>query len=137
MHKFASEIHYFLEMFRRGDVDDAFHGLLEMDRGILPELMEAFRLEKDIPTRQFLIQIIWEYRDASAIPLLGEALYNDEPCIWQEALNGLVTMACPDSLRLLREARKRQFPTRRETEEFACWLNEAIEQAEKCEERFE
>ena len=43
MQRFAPQIDYYLEMFRRGNADNAFHGLLEMEHGILPELMAEFR----------------------------------------------------------------------------------------------
>ncbi len=130
MQRFASQIAHYLEMFRRGGDDDAFHGLLEIDRNILPELMAVFRSESDIAVREFLVEVICEYREQSAIPFLGEALSNSEPRIWREALNGLVTLASPAALDVLRAARSRQFLTQGETDEFRRWLEEAIQQAE-------
>ncbi len=130
MPQFTQQIACYLEMFRRGDTDNAFHGLLEIDRDILPELMETFRRERGIDLREMLIEVIWEYRDRSVIPFLGEVLLDSEPRIWQQALNGLVALACPAALDALRAARSREFPKPRETEEFRRWLEEAIEQAE-------
>lgn len=130
MQRFGSEIEYYLKMFRRGEADDAFHGLLELDTSVVPELIEAFRKERNAGLREFLVEVIWEFREASVIPFLGEALLDSEPCIWQEALNGLVTLASPAALDVLQAARTREFPTRRETEEFRKWLEEAIEQVE-------
>jgi hypothetical protein len=130
MQRFAPQIAYYLEMFRSGDTDNALHGLLEIDRDILPELMAVFRSEQDIGVRELLVEVIWEYRERSVIPFLGEALSDTEPRIWRQALNGLVTLASPASLDILRAAGTRQFPTQRETEEFRRWLEEAIEQAE-------
>lgn len=130
MGRFAARIDDHLEMFRRGDADDAFHGLLEIDREIIPELMAVFRREKDVGMREFLIAIIWEHRDRSVIPFLGEVLMDPEPRIWREALNGLVGLACPAALEALRAARAREFPQPCETEEFRRWLEEAIGQAE-------
>jgi hypothetical protein len=43
MQGFAQVIDYYLKIFRRGDVDNAFHALLEMEHGILPELMAEFQ----------------------------------------------------------------------------------------------
>lgn len=131
MQRFGSEIEHYLKMLRRGETEDAFHGLLELDTSVVPELIEAFRKERNAGLREFLVEVIWEYREASAIPFLGEALLDPEPCIWQEALNGLVTLASPAALDALRAARTREFPTRRETEEFRRWLEEAIEQVEE------
>jgi hypothetical protein len=129
--RFESEIGDYLEMFRRGDTDDAFHGLLELDPGVIPELMAVFRRERDARVREFLVEVIWEYREPSVVPFLGEALLDSEPCVWQEALNGLVTLVSPKALDVLRAARTREFPTRRETQEFREWLEEAIEQVEE------
>jgi hypothetical protein len=130
MKRFAPQIDYYLEMFRRGDTDEAFHGLLEIDRDILPELMVVFQTERDIGVRELLVEVIWDYRERSVIPFLGEALSDSEPRIWRQALNGLVTLASPAALDVLRTKRIRQFPTQRETDEFRRWLEEAIEQAE-------
>ena len=130
MQKFAPQITYYLDMFRRGDVDNAFHGLLEIDRDILPELIAVFRGEQDIGVRELLVEVIWEYRERSVIPFLGEALSDSESRIWRQALNGLVTLASPGALQVLRAARTRHFPTQHATEEFRRWLEEAIEQAE-------
>lgn len=131
MQRFKPQIDYYLELFRRGDTDHAFHGLLEIDRDILPELMEVFRSEQDVGVRVLLVEVIWGYREQSVIPFLGEALSDQEPRIWRQALNGLVALGSPAALDVLRAARTRQLPTPRETEEFRCWLEEAIEQAEK------
>jgi hypothetical protein len=107
MHQFARQIHHYLDVFRRGDRDTAFHGLLEMDRRILPELMAAFRIEHDIAVREFLVEIVWQSRDESIIPFLAEALIDPEPRIWRQALNGVVALASPAALDALRAARTR------------------------------
>jgi hypothetical protein len=108
----------------------AFCGLLEMEHGILLELMAAFRSESDNRVREFLVEIIWQHRQPSAIPFLGEALHDREAAVWKQALDGLVTLASPAALEVLCAARTRQFPVQRETKEFRRWLDEAIEQAE-------
>lgn len=130
MPQFTSEITHYLELFRRGDTDNAFHGLLELDRNILPELMASARAQQDIRVREFLVRVIWQHREPTVIPFLGEMLFDSEPQVWQQALNGLVTLASPASLEVLRAARTRSFPTERAAKEFRRWLEEAIEQAE-------
>ena len=130
MQRFAPQIEYYLEMVRRGDTDNAFHGLLELDHEILPELMAAFRSEQDTDVRELLVNVIREYREPSVLPFLGEALLDSGPRIWKEALNGLVALASPASLDVLRAARTLRFPKQHDTEEFRRWLEEAIEQAE-------
>lgn len=131
MPTFAPQIAYYLERLRQGKGDDAYHGLLEMPHEILPELIAAFRAETDTHIREFLVGVIWEHRQQSVIPFLGGALLDPEPPVWKQALDGLVAFASPAALDALRAARTRQFPGKRETEEFRRWLEEAIEQAEE------
>jgi hypothetical protein len=130
MESTTSQIAECLQRFLKGDRDGAFCTLLEMEHSILPDLMAAFRSERDSRVREFLVEIIWQHRQPSAIPFLGEALRDGEAAVWKQALDGLVTQASPAALDVLRAARTRQFPTQRETEEFRRWLDEAIEQAE-------
>jgi hypothetical protein len=127
----TSQIAEYLQRLRKGDRDGAFFGLLEMEHGILPELMAAFRSERDSRVREFLVEIIWQHRQASTIPFLKEALHDGATAVWKQALDGLVALASSAALEVLRDARTtRQFPTQREAEEFRRWLDEAIEQLE-------
>jgi hypothetical protein len=123
-------IQEYLERFRRGDGESAFFGLTEMDHDVLPELIAAFKKERDNRVRAFLVGIIWQHRQQSAIPFLAEVLHDPVPDVWKEALDGLVALASLPALDALRSARTRQFPRQRDSEEFRRWLEEAIEQAE-------
>lgn len=71
MNPVASPVQEFLEKFRKGDRDAAFFGLLELDRRFLPELMSLFPCERDAQVRAFLVEILWQHREASTIPFLG------------------------------------------------------------------
>lgn len=126
MNPVASPVQEFLEKFRKGDRDAAFFGLLELDRRFLPELMSLFRSERDAHVRAFLVEILWQHREASIIPFLGDALQDSAPEVWKEALNGLVTLASPAALGVLREAKTR----RSDSNEFLRWVDEAIDQVE-------
>jgi HEAT repeats len=126
----TSQIAECLRRLRKGDRDGAFFGLLEMDHGILPELMAVFRSERDSRVREFLVEIIWQHRQSSVIPFLKEALNDPAAAVWKQALDGLVALASPAALEVLRDGRTRQFGTKWETEEFRRWLDEAIGQAE-------
>jgi hypothetical protein len=119
------QITYHLDRFRKDNHEDAFFGLLEMSHEILPELMAVFRRENDIRVRAFLVEVIWQHRQASVIPFLGEALGDSEPTVWKQALDGLVALASPAALDTLRAARLQQ-----RTADFGRWLDEAIEQVE-------
>ena len=83
----------YLQRFRKGDREGAFHNLLEKGHEILPVLMAAFHSECDSQVREFLVEVIWQHRQPSVIPFLGEALQDPEPEVWKQALDGLVTLA--------------------------------------------
>ncbi len=114
-----------LERFQRGDRDGAFFGLLEMEHGIVPDLIARFRGEPDRRVREFLVEVIWQHRQPSAIPFLGEVLRDSEPAVWRQALDGLATLGSPAALEVLREARMQQ-----ESAVLRDWLDEAIERVE-------
>lgn len=126
----TTAIRDYIEQYREGRRDEAFHGLLDLSRDILSELIMIFRKERDIQLQAFLIEVIWQHREASVIPFLGEILNDTEPLIWKEALNGLVTLASPQALDAMRTARGRKFVRKRDADYFLGYLEEAIRQAE-------
>jgi HEAT repeat protein len=130
MKRYKSEIGRYVEMFRRGETECAFHGLLEMDRDVIPELEDTFQTEKDNKIKEFLVEVIWQYRDKSVIPFLGEALYDSEPIVWRQALDGLVTLASQAALDVLQQARACEITVNRKKDGFLIWIEEAIEQVE-------
>lgn len=97
---------------------------------VLPDLIAAFRGEPDGDVRAFLVEIVWQSREPSVIPFLGEALNDSDAAVWKQALDGLVSLGSPAALAALHAAAARQLPTRQRTEEFRCWLAEAVGQAE-------
>lgn len=126
----AGQLAACLRRLREGHREDAFFGLLEMDPRGLPELMAAFQVEPDREVRAFLVEVVRQHRQPSAIPFLGEALYDSEPVVWQEAMDGLVSLGSLAALEVLRSARTRQFPHRRDTDTFLAGVEEAIAQVE-------
>jgi hypothetical protein len=124
------EIHAALEKFRNGDEEAAFFDLIEMEGEVLPALTEHFRIEADIAARTLLVRVAWERRDQAALPLLAEALGQPQEEIWQEALDGLVAFASPESLEILRRARQREDADEITARRFRMWLEEAIQQVE-------
>jgi hypothetical protein len=52
-----------------------------------------------------LVEAIWQLRSPSSLDLLGEALQDPAPEVWREALDGLATLASPESLRILESTR--------------------------------
>jgi HEAT repeat protein len=69
--------------------------------------------------------VIWQHRQQSVIPLLGEALLDAHPRIWRQALDGLVALSSPAAVAALRSAR-----VHRHDVEFRRWVDEAIVQAD-------
>ncbi len=117
-----------LEAFRRGDRDSAFFGLINHVDNLLPHLIKVFQSETDPQVRAFLVEVIWQQRDRSAIPTLAAALNDPDGRVWREALNGLVTLASPESVEAMKMARGRKFRTAHEQGKFNTWLEEAIDQ---------
>jgi HEAT repeat protein len=116
---------FYLDCFRKGDRDAAFFGLLELGIEIHHHLMNLFRIEPETNVRTFLVQVIWQSRQPSVIPFLAEALRDNEPTVWKQALDGLVSLASPEVLKVLVTALERA-----STADFRHWLEEAISQVE-------
>ncbi len=121
-------LEFYLRKLRDGQFDDAFHGLIEMDHSVLPKLIEAFKGEADANVRAELINIIWNHRQNETISFLGEALRDESPKVWRNALDGLVTLGSGEALRTLKDAMTRPFNNVEEGDEFRRWLVEAIDQ---------
>lgn len=128
MARFREQIAYYLDLARQGDTGNAFHGLIELGDDALPTLVETFEEERDGGIRELLINAIWEIRSASAIAILGAALRDPDRRVRYQALDGLVALASPETLAVLREARSLVLSSRSETLEFHEYLEEAIEQ---------
>jgi hypothetical protein len=119
-----------LQRYRNGDAG-AFFTLIEMNGNVMPELIAAYHKESDTACRAFIVEVLWQRRNPSVIPFLAETLDDPEAEVWQQSLDGLVTLASPESLSILRKARLREFPNQDDTAEFRSWIDEAIEQIDQ------
>jgi hypothetical protein len=90
----------------------------------LPSMQEAYRCEVDPDVRSTLVRSIWEHRQQSTIPFLGEALHDPDPEVWKAALDGLVALASSEASRVLRVS------TESIADERSSWIQEAIEQVD-------
>jgi len=126
----AAYVSEHLERFRKADRDGAFCGLIDRDLGLVPHLVRAYSSERNPEVKAFIVEVLWQQRDAAAIPTLGQALFEPDSRVWKEALSGLVALASAESLGALRAARARRFKSQAATDEFSRWLEEAIEQGE-------
>ena len=113
-----------IERARSGDHEGAFHGLRELDSDALPALQQAYRCEDDPNVRSILVEAIWQHRQPSVIGFLADVLGDPMPVVWKQAIDGLVTLASPESLRVLRSAAGSECDAERRA-----WIEEAIEQS--------
>jgi hypothetical protein len=126
MNSYQDTIEQYLEHYRSGDRDSAFFGLLEQGKEILPHLIEAYRTEAQADIRRFLVEVIWQHRDVSIVPFLGEVLGDEASDVWKQALDGLVALASPSAKQVLCDAQAR-FHDRKDMQ---TWLHEALEQVD-------
>ncbi len=125
-----SEVKEIVERFRSGDEESAFFTLIELPGDVLPTLIEIFRAEPAAEVRAFLVKAAWERREEAAIPFLGEILNEPDEEVWQQALDGLVAFASPQSLGILQSARARACSDASNDKRLRLWLDEAIQQVE-------
>ncbi len=97
---------------------------------VIPYLIGCFRSEALPAARAFSSKWLGSARDESVIPFLDEAHRDSAEDVWQEALDGLVTLASAESLEVLQSARSREFADGAAEKCFCLWLEEAIEQVE-------
>jgi hypothetical protein len=128
MNSTSIEIAYYLERYRAGDEETAFFGLIELEAAAVPDLIAAYRSEAEVSVKEFLVEVIWQFRLPSTISFLGEALRDPEPAIWKEALDGLVALRSAAALSELEAAKTSKVCTAGDADEFRSWLDEAIDQ---------
>jgi hypothetical protein len=70
-----------------------------------PHVFGAFRSSTDTPRRVVLVELAWQSRSPQALPFLAEALADDAPGVWKQALDGLVTLGGEPARRILGDAK--------------------------------
>jgi hypothetical protein len=130
MEQFTEAVQKCLRAYKAGNRDGALQGLLGLDHKVLPALITAFKQEKNVEAKAFLVNAIWQHRQQSVIPFLAEASCDPEALVWRQALDGLVALASRSALAAMRAARERDFSSPQQAEEFRHRLEEAIAQAE-------
>jgi HEAT repeat protein len=113
-----------LDLAKTGHREAAFHCLFDLGERAIPRLAEAYRAEREPAVRNLLVEVVWQLRSPSSIEFLGEALQDPNPEVWKQALDGLVTLASPESLRILESARDRLGV---DLDDFQSWVEGAIE----------
>jgi HEAT repeat protein len=116
----------YLDWARAGNREAALEGLIDLGEAAIPRLLDAYRAEADPALRMLIVEAAWQIRSHASVDFLGEALEDPDPQVWRQALDGLVTLASAESLRILKAARDSIRPG---DEEFQTWLEQAIEDA--------
>jgi hypothetical protein len=117
---------YYLEKLKGADSDAAYHSLIGADHSIVPILIKAYRTES-IPTiRATLVKIIWQHRIPETISFLSEALDDNHPEVWKNALNGFAALGSLDSIQILESAKQPIQVTDAIRVIKTDWINEAI-----------
>jgi len=114
----------YLDWARTGNREAAFQALIDLGESAIPGLLEAYRAETDPALRALIVEVVWQIRSHASLDFLGEALQDPSPEVWKQALDGLVTLATPESLRILEGARD---TARGGDEDFRAWVEGAIE----------
>jgi len=123
----TNKFDHFIRKYHNGDEEEAFFGLVDLGLDVLPDLLARFHAEVDFRERAFLLKISRNIGEPTSVSLMGEALHDQNPDVWKEALDGLVTLASPQALNVLYSARSNRLDN---DDVFQEWLDEAIEQIE-------
>ena len=108
--------------------ENAWFALVEAPDAIVPLLASAFRCEADPVKRSTILNIIWQRRDPSTIPLLAEGLQDASPGVWKEALERLVMIGGPQGISEIEAARSRLVDSKDDRAQFREFLDEPLEQ---------
>jgi hypothetical protein len=57
--------------------------------------------------RALIVEAVWQHRQPTSVDFLAIALDDPHPDVWKQALDGLVTLASPESRKVLELAKSR------------------------------
>lgn len=77
--------------------EDSFFALLEAGDDILLKLEAHYSKESSQEHRRMIVRIVWEHRNTNSLGFLARALSDPSDMVWQEALNGIVTIGGEDA----------------------------------------
>lgn len=119
---------YYLDRLRNGD-SEAIFGLMELGPEALPLIEKAIASVQNSSVRQDLVHVAWQTRVPTSIKILASSMNDPSPAVWKEAIDGLVTLASPEAVDVLRRARE-QAPDRptHGRYSFIEWIDDALQQ---------
>ena len=104
--------------------ENAWFSLVELGPSVLPQLRGAYYQARNAQVRSGLIRVIRELRDRGSFDLLESALSENEPIVWQAALDALVTLGGADAVAALHRA------SRNAVSDKMVWVREALAQVQ-------
>ena len=118
----------YLERLKGSDWEHAYHRLIEADDAIVPILIKAYRTEADPAVRATLVEIIWQHRVPETISFLSEALDDNHPEVWKNAVDGFVTLGSASAIHMLESAKQRMQTDNQANSVRIDWIDGAIQQ---------
>lgn len=73
-------------------------------------MRKAYRTAPGPLIRALIVHVIWQHRLPASIDFLAAAVDDPHPEVWEQALDGLVTLASPAAKRVLQVAAGRTTP---------------------------
>lgn len=118
----APSVYGILGELRATNSESALHRLLEAPDSVIPDIIDAFRSEKDANIRERLVFVIWHHNLPSTLDFLQEAFRDTADSVWKQALDGIVAIGGNEAVKLLRQIQSETVAER------LSWIDEAIEQ---------
>jgi hypothetical protein len=119
---------YYLEKLKGDGWDAAYHSLIDADHAIIPILIAAYRTEAEPTVRATLVEIIWQHRVPETRLFLYEALHDNHPEVWKNALDGFVALGDASAIQILESAKREIQGTSGARTVRIDWIEEAIQQ---------
>jgi hypothetical protein len=110
--------------------DRALCNLISLGTAAIPLVAALYDRESQPRRRATIVHAVWEFRDSSALPALATALRDPDDRVWEEALDGIVTIGSPVALEVL-EAARPAVGTFSDAEVRRQWIDEAVEQLKR------
>ena len=109
--------------------ESTFFTLLEGPPSDIDIMIEIFNEAKNIQVKANAVEYIWKrgIKRKDVYSLLDNALMNENECLWQQALDGLVSFSSDEALEILKKALNNS-GKKLDVNTFQKWINEAIDQ---------
>ena len=86
-------VRYYIDMLQTVNGESALHSLMELHFDCTECLKKAYFRESNPDIKQLIVHAIWQYRDRRLLNFLLDVLeHEDTESVWQEALDGIITL---------------------------------------------